>query len=165
MDSFLHTWGIDRSINSPGGLLRESKTTHAPREVCDLHCMFGVAICCSYHKNRQLQVYLLQRKGGKLGAGLGKTTGGWLLFAELFWIVDRLRSMILYLFAGWIHRTTMKMRRVHELSGCKYVKVTDDGFVIEQQGTSKTIQVKIDCRMDFWFVDIDGLMRAVFTAN
>lgn len=42
----------------------------------------------------------------------------------------------------------MKMRSVHELSGCKYVKVTDEGFVIEQQGASKTIQVVIDSRID-----------------
>ena len=52
VNSFLQTWGIDRDVSSPGGLLREVSEEAVPREV-----------------------YLLQRKGGKLGASLGKTTG------------------------------------------------------------------------------------------
>jgi hypothetical protein len=43
---------------------------------------------------------------------------------------------------GWIHRTTMKMRNVQELSGCKYLEVTDKGLVIEQGGMRKVIEVR-----------------------
>ena len=52
-------------------------------------------------------MYLLQRKGGKLGMTLGKTT-------------------------GWIHRSVMKKRHVEELAGCKYLQVSDEGLLIEQ---------------------------------
>lgn len=61
-------------------------------------------------------MYLLQRKGGKFGAGLGKTT-------------------------GWIHRTTLKMRNVHQIGSCKYIEVNDEGLVIESKGTKKTLPV------------------------
>jgi 2,4-dienoyl-CoA reductase (NADPH2) len=62
------------------------------------------------------KVYLLQRKAGKVGAGLGKTT-------------------------GWIHRTTLKKRAVEELSGCSYIEVNDDGLVIERGGKRQTLAV------------------------
>lgn len=93
---FMRTWKIDLSISSGGLKVVDKKDTAAavvPRKV-----------------------YLLQRKGGKLGMGLGKTT-------------------------GWIHRTTMKMRQVEEVSGCKYIEVNDDGFVIEQKGVKRTLPV------------------------
>jgi 2,4-dienoyl-CoA reductase (NADPH2) len=51
------------------------------------------------------QVTLLQRKPGKHGAGLGKTS-------------------------GWVHRATLKMKRVEMLAGVNYEGVTDDGLVI-----------------------------------
>ena len=44
------------------------------------------------------QVTLLQRKTGKLGAGLGKTT-------------------------GWIHRTTLKMKHVQMVTGVNYERI------------------------------------------
>jgi 2,4-dienoyl-CoA reductase (NADPH2) len=44
------------------------------------------------------QVTLLQRKAGKIGAGLGKTT-------------------------GWIHRTTLKMKGVDMLAGVNYERI------------------------------------------
>ena len=74
--SFLNSWYIDTTIKQ-GGLLTSKE---------DIQKM-----------NIQLpkvprQIYLLQRKEGKVGAGLGKTT-------------------------GWIHRTTLKKRNVEELSG------------------------------------------------
>ena len=94
--TFLKTWGIDSNVNSPGGLLLESEQEKVPREV-----------------------YLLQRKAGKLGGGLGKTT-------------------------GWIHRTTMKQRNVKEVSNCKYIEVNDSGLVIEQDGKKRTIEVSIN---------------------
>ena len=51
------------------------------------------------------QVTLLQRKKGKLGAGLGKTT-------------------------GWIHRTTLKMKQVQMVSGVNYERIADEGLLV-----------------------------------
>ena len=51
------------------------------------------------------QVYLLQRKAGKPGAGLGKTT-------------------------GWIHRAALKMKRVEMLAGVSYDSIDDAGLHI-----------------------------------
>jgi 2,4-dienoyl-CoA reductase (NADPH2) len=48
------------------------------------------------------QVTLLQRKPGKLGAGLGKTT-------------------------GWIHRAALKMKSVEMLSGVNYERIGEQG--------------------------------------
>jgi 2,4-dienoyl-CoA reductase (NADPH2) len=50
-DKFMSYWGIDASLQSPGGLL--------PRKV----------------PPPRRQLYLLQRKRDKVGGGLGKTTG------------------------------------------------------------------------------------------
>ena len=51
------------------------------------------------------QVFLLQRKTGKAGGGLGKTT-------------------------GWIHRASIKMKRVETIVGVNYEKVDEDGLWI-----------------------------------
>ncbi len=51
------------------------------------------------------QVTLLQRKTGKPGAGLGKTT-------------------------GWIHRTELKQRGVQMVSGINYERIDDEGLHI-----------------------------------
>ncbi len=51
------------------------------------------------------KVFLLQRKASKVGDGLGKTT-------------------------GWIHRTSLKNRKVEMLSGVTYRKVDDAGLHI-----------------------------------
>jgi 2,4-dienoyl-CoA reductase (NADPH2) len=50
-------------------------------------------------------VILLQRKPGKLGAGLGKTT-------------------------GWIHRATLKMKNVQMINGVNYERIDDRGLLI-----------------------------------
>lgn len=62
------------------------------------------------------KVYLLQRKKSKLGAGLGKTT-------------------------GWVHRLTLKKRKVEEMVGCKYIEINDNGLVIEVNGKKQTLEV------------------------
>jgi 2,4-dienoyl-CoA reductase (NADPH2) len=49
------------------------------------------------------QVYLLQRKPGKIGAGLGKTT-------------------------GWVHRAALKNRRVEQLTGVNYERIDNEGL-------------------------------------
>lgn len=97
--SFLHEWGVADPSQFPGGLEPQSKearqsTRHAPKR----------------------KIYLLQRKEGKLGATLGKTT-------------------------GWIHRATLKNRGVEEISGCKYVEINDTGLVIERGGKQRTLEV------------------------
>ncbi|HET6985293.1 MAG TPA: NADPH-dependent 2,4-dienoyl-CoA reductase [Kribbella sp.] len=49
------------------------------------------------------QVYLLQRKAGKIGAGLGKTT-------------------------GWVHRAALKSKQVEQLRGVNYERIDDEGL-------------------------------------
>ena len=51
------------------------------------------------------QVWLLQRKGSKPGAGLGKTT-------------------------GWIHRRALKMKQVEMIPGANYERIDDEGLHI-----------------------------------
>ncbi len=51
------------------------------------------------------QVTLLQRKPGKLGEGLGKTT-------------------------GWIHRTALKMKQVKMIGGVNYERIGDEGLLV-----------------------------------
>jgi len=51
------------------------------------------------------QVTLLQRKAGKLGTGLAKTT-------------------------GWIHRATLQMKRVEMIGGVHYERITPQGVVV-----------------------------------
>jgi 2,4-dienoyl-CoA reductase (NADPH2) len=49
------------------------------------------------------QITLMQRKAGKPGASLGKTT-------------------------GWIHRAALKMKRVEMLGGVNYERITPEGL-------------------------------------
>ncbi len=79
IDSYLDEWGVDREMSERGGLKKAQ--AELPTR----------------------QVTLCQRKAGKLGAGLGKTT-------------------------GWIHRTSLKHRKVKMLSNCSYEKVDDAGL-------------------------------------
>jgi 2,4-dienoyl-CoA reductase (NADPH2) len=51
------------------------------------------------------QVFLLQRKQGKIGAGLGKTT-------------------------GWVHRAALKNKQVEQLRGVNYERIDDEGLHI-----------------------------------
>ena len=62
------------------------------------------------------QVSLLQRKEGKPGAGLGKTT-------------------------GWIHRATLRMKRVEMLSGVTYDGIDDRGLHISIEGVPRVLEV------------------------
>jgi 2,4-dienoyl-CoA reductase (NADPH2) len=78
---YFEEWGIDRTLVARGGLLPQ-RPVASPR-----------------------RVYLLQRKTGKLGAGLGKTT-------------------------GWIHRTALKHRGVTMRNGVTYERIDDAGLHI-----------------------------------
>ncbi len=62
------------------------------------------------------EIYLLQRSKGKLGARLGKTT-------------------------GWIHRSSLKMKRVNMIAKVEYQKVDDDGLHILSSGKPMTLAV------------------------
>jgi 2,4-dienoyl-CoA reductase (NADPH2) len=62
------------------------------------------------------EVFLLQRKPGKPGAGLGKTT-------------------------GWIHRATLKMKRVQMLAGVTYERIDDAGLHIRIDGEPQVLAV------------------------
>ena len=63
------------------------------------------------------QITMLQRKEGKMGAGLGKTT-------------------------GWIHRASLKMKSVQMVRGVEYTKIDDRGLHFTIQGGEPQI---IEC--------------------
>ena len=97
---FLDTWGVDPAITNGGLIPKGGKSASASQTT----------------KSSGRKLYLLQRKEGKLGSTLGKTT-------------------------GWIHRTTLKMRGVEELDGCKYIEINDNGLVIERKGKQSVLDV------------------------
>jgi 2,4-dienoyl-CoA reductase (NADPH2) len=88
VNEYLAEWGIDTAV-SQGGLLKQHSHKVTPTK----------------------KLYLLQRKPGRLGTSLGKTT-------------------------GWIHKAQVKRHQVEELGGCKYVEINDEGLVIEQKQSS-----------------------------
>lgn len=91
---FMRKWGVDMSLRARGGVAGiVGSVEESPREV-----------------------YLLQRKSGKVGAGLGKTT-------------------------GWIHRADLKMKRVQMLNCCDYQKIDDAGLHLMVAGESKLLAV------------------------
>lgn len=59
-------------------------------------------------------VTLLQRKAGKLGRNLGKTT-------------------------GWIHRAALEAKQVDMIGGVTYRAITPQGVIIEHEGTERLI--------------------------
>jgi 2,4-dienoyl-CoA reductase (NADPH2) len=61
-------------------------------------------------------IYLLQRSKGKVGAKLGKTT-------------------------GWIHRSSLKMKKVQTLEGVQYEKIDDKGLHINIDGNYQLLEV------------------------
>ncbi len=62
------------------------------------------------------EVWLLQRSPGRPGARLGKTT-------------------------GWIHRATLKAKKVRMLGGVEYLGVDDEGLHIRVDGSDQTLPV------------------------
>jgi 2,4-dienoyl-CoA reductase (NADPH2) len=84
VEEFWKEWGIDPQMTHRGGLIPNApSTTYTP----------------------QRSIYLLQRKHGKLGAGLGKTT-------------------------GWIHRSTLnKSGAVEMIDSVSYDKIDENGYL------------------------------------
>ncbi|MFK7756431.1 MAG: FAD-dependent oxidoreductase [Flavobacteriales bacterium] len=88
---FMEHWGVDQAYENRGALLDKPKFS-PPKRV----------------------ITLLQRKEGKLGAKLGKTT-------------------------GWIHRAGLKMSGVKMLGDLTYEKITAEGLWINRKGKSELI--------------------------
>jgi 2,4-dienoyl-CoA reductase (NADPH2) len=79
LEAWKAEWGVTDPASAPGALTKP-RPEPSPR-----------------------QVYLLQRKAGKIGAGLGKTT-------------------------GWVHRAALKNKQVEQLRGVNYERIDDDGL-------------------------------------
>ncbi len=62
------------------------------------------------------EVTMFQRKATKMGKGLGKTT-------------------------GWIHRATLKNKKVKMISNCEYLKIDDAGLHVKIDGQPKLFDV------------------------
>jgi len=82
LDEWLAEWGVVDPSAARGGLATERKQPTPAREIT-----------------------LLQRKAGKHGAKLGKTT-------------------------GWIHRAVLKMNNVQMIAGVNYERIGDEGLLI-----------------------------------
>jgi 2,4-dienoyl-CoA reductase (NADPH2) len=94
VEAFAHEWGIDLSLAQPGGLTSaHGQATSSRREI-----------------------WLLQRKPGRPGATLGKTT-------------------------GWIHRTQLKRRGVQMIGGVTYDRIDDDGLHVTIDGKPRVLPV------------------------
>ena len=61
-------------------------------------------------------IYLLQRTIGKIGGKLGKTT-------------------------GWIHRSSLKMKKVESIAGVTYEKIDNKGLHIKIDGIYRLLEV------------------------
>ncbi|WP_411104586.1 FAD-dependent oxidoreductase [Streptomyces sp. cmx-4-9] len=87
---YFRHWGVDTAYTGPGGLTAPDRPA-PPR-----------------------QVHLLQRKTGKVGAGLGTTT-------------------------GWIHRAELKHRGVTTVAGAAYDRIDDEGLHITVGGEQRLV--------------------------
>ncbi|PSU92732.1 NADPH-dependent 2,4-dienoyl-CoA reductase [Photobacterium kishitanii] len=92
LDSWLREWDIDKSLNYSGGLL-PSDDYISPR-----------------------QVWLMQRRQGKVGKGPGRTT-------------------------GWIHRRTLEKRGVKLWAGVQYQAIDDQGLHLIVDGQAYMLDV------------------------
>jgi 2,4-dienoyl-CoA reductase (NADPH2) len=91
-DNFYKRWGINQNLDTPGGVVKKIATI--PKR----------------------KIYLLQRKKGKLGEGLGKTT-------------------------GWIHRQSLKMEKVHFLDQMEYRLIDNEGLHYSREGKDDLLAV------------------------
>ena len=92
LPTWLNTWGVDQNYQQGG------------------------ALAMPEHHQCAREIYLLQRKTTKVGAGLGKTT-------------------------GWIHRSSLQNKGVRMLPGVSYKAVNDEGLVIEVDGQEQVLAV------------------------
>ncbi|MGA3251330.1 MAG: NADPH-dependent 2,4-dienoyl-CoA reductase [Paraburkholderia sp.] len=92
-DAWLDEWGVDLTVRERGGL-------KAPLPAQPVR-----------------EIWLLQRKAGKLGAGLGKTS-------------------------GWVHRTTLTRNGVRMLDGVSYLEISARGLKIAREGAEQWLDVE-----------------------
>ncbi|HEU5136356.1 MAG TPA: NADPH-dependent 2,4-dienoyl-CoA reductase [Steroidobacteraceae bacterium] len=90
---YFEEWGIDRTLTQRGGLV-PARPAVSPR-----------------------RVYLLQRKAGRLGETLGKTT-------------------------GWIHRAALRQRGVVMRNGVSYQRIDDAGLHITTSAGPEVLAVE-----------------------
>ena len=89
---WLAEWGVDPQAQQNGGLITPALA----------------------HPFRQ--IFLLQRKASKVGAGLGKTS-------------------------GWVHRATLQRNGVEMLAGVEYHQIDDQGLHITVNGETRLLEV------------------------
>ncbi|MGB5487444.1 MAG: NADPH-dependent 2,4-dienoyl-CoA reductase [Lysobacterales bacterium] len=94
LEAFAKEWGIDRSLKARGGV--EGIKAQAPES--------------------SREIWLLQRRAGKPGKTLGKTT-------------------------GWIHRLSLRNRGVHMLGNVNYERIDDQGLHISIDGEQQLLKV------------------------
>ncbi len=92
-EAWLKSWGVDKDFNENGALLAKSS-----------------------HEKTKKDIYLLQRKSSKVGAGLGKTS-------------------------GWVHRATLQKNGVKMMAGITYKAIDDQGLHIEVDGKEQLLAV------------------------
>ncbi|MFC3813793.1 FAD-dependent oxidoreductase [Lysobacter sp. GCM10012299] len=88
------------------------------------------------------EVWLLQRSPGRPGARLGKTT-------------------------GWIHRATLKAKKVRMLGGVEYLGVDDEGLHIRVDGSDQTLPVDhvVICAGQEPFKPLEGQLTGTGTVT
>lgn len=92
VDAWMGEWGVDLAVREAGGLRKPVEAKPAR------------------------QVWLLQRKTSKPGAGLGKTS-------------------------GWVHRATLARNGVKMLAGVQYDRIDDAGLHITVGGKQQLLEV------------------------
>jgi 2,4-dienoyl-CoA reductase (NADPH2) len=93
-EAFALEWGIDRNLQARGGV--DGVAAQVPASA--------------------REIWLLQRKAGRPGKTLGKTT-------------------------GWIHRLNLQKKGVNMLGGVSYQKVDDSGLHISIDGEDRLLEV------------------------
>ena len=94
-DLFFQEWGVDTTFQAQGGIAgMKPQIPPSPRKI-----------------------YLLQRKTGKLGESLGKTT-------------------------GWIHRSSLHHKKVEMIAGARYELIDDRGLHIDVNGEKRLLEVE-----------------------
>ncbi len=94
IDGFMREWGGDMTLQARAGI--EGVEPHPARS--------------------PRQLFLLQRKASKVGAGLGKTT-------------------------GWIHRAALQNRGIQMIPGCEYLRIDDAGLHLRVEGQTRVLAV------------------------
>lgn len=94
LEHWLDEWGVDLDVSVAGSGGLRTPVVRAPIR----------------------EIFLLQRKTSKMGAGLGKTS-------------------------GWVHRATLLRHGVQMLTGVEYQKIDDAGLHITRDGKPRLLEV------------------------